>query len=147
MGRKRATAQRKLRDAAEADVAAVEAEVALKVERAYYGLLRGQRLRAVAAEIVRNREATVRQAQAFYEGQIRSRVDLDLARVSLSRAQLQATEAENRVHAAVATLGHALGGAQDGEYLLEPPELSIPKLQPVESLLRKPCDRGQSCDP
>jgi outer membrane protein TolC len=129
--------ERKLRDAAEADVATVEAEVRLKVEQAYYGLLRAQRLREVTAEIVRSHQATVRQAQALYEGQIRSRVDLDLARVSLSRAQLQASDAENRVYAAVATLGLALGGAQDAEYVLESPDLSTPKLEPVESLVEE----------
>ncbi len=131
----RVAQERKLRDAAEADVATVEAEVRLKVEQAWYGLLRAQRLREVTAEIVRSREATVRQAQALYEGQIRSRVDLDLARASLSRAQLQASEVENRVHTAVATLGLALGGAQDAEYVLEMPDLSVPKLEPVESLI------------
>ncbi len=129
--------ERKLRDAAKADVATVEAEVRLKVEQAYYGLLRAQRLREVTAEIARSREATVRQAQALYEGQIRSRVDFDLARVSLSRAQLQTSEAENRVYVAVAILGLALGGAQDAEYVLESLDLSAPKLEPVESLVEE----------
>jgi outer membrane protein len=133
----RVAQERKLRDAAEADVVAVEAEVRLKVEQTWYGLLRAQRLQEVTAEIVRSHEATVRQAQALYEGQIRSRVDLDLARVSLSRAQLQASEAENRVHIAIATFGLALGGAQDAEYTLESPDLSIPKLDPVEALVEE----------
>src|SRR6266852_1199826 len=133
----RVAQERKLRDAAEADVATVEAEVSLKVEQAWYGLLRARRLHEVTAEIVRSREATVRQAQALYEGEIRSRVDLDLARASLSRAQLQASEAENRVHTAVATLGLALGAAQDAEYVLEMPDLNVPKLEPVESLVNE----------
>src|SRR5207247_3979894 len=62
-------------------------------------------------------------------------VDLDLARASLARAQLQVSEVENRVHTAVATLGLALGAAQDAEYVLELPDLTIPKLKPVESLI------------
>jgi len=127
--------ERKLRDVAEAEVEAAEAEVILKVERAYYGLLSAQRLREVTTEIVRNREATVRQAQAFYEGQLRSRVELDLARATLSRAQLQGTEAENRMRIAAATLGAALGGAQDAEYELEMAELKVPDLEPVESFI------------
>src|SRR5438128_2339702 len=73
--------QRKLRNVAEADIATVEAEVSLKVVEAYYRVLRAQRLRDVVADIIQSREATVRRAQAFYEGQMRSRVDLDLARV------------------------------------------------------------------
>jgi outer membrane protein len=127
--------ERKRRDAAETDVTAVEAEVRLKVEQAFYTLLRARSLRDVAGELVRAREMTVRQAQAFYEGQIRPRVDLDLARVNLSRAQLQAAEAEARVYTAVATLGQALGGAQDAEYVLEPLDLSVPKLEPLEPLI------------
>ncbi len=63
----RVAQERKLRDAAEADVATVEAEVSLKVEQAWYGLLRAQRLVEVTGEIVRSREATVRQAQALYD--------------------------------------------------------------------------------
>lgn len=135
--RHRLAFERKMRDAAEADVATVEAGVSLKVEQAYYGLLRAQRLREVAVEIVRSREVTVRQAQTLYEGQIRSRVDLDLARVSLSRAQLRASEAENQVHAAIATFGMALGGPQDSEYILEAPDVSVPKLEPVESWIEE----------
>ena len=86
---------------------------------------------------MRSREATVRQAQALYEGQIRSRVDLDLARVSLARAQLQTAEAENRAYVAVATLGLAVGGAQDAEYVLESPDLSAPKLEPLDPLVEE----------
>src|SRR2546421_612331 len=48
----RVAQERKLRDAAEADVGTVEAEVRLNVEQAWYGLLRAQRLREVTAEIV-----------------------------------------------------------------------------------------------
>ncbi len=131
----RLASERKRRDAALADVDTVEAEVKLKVAQAFYGLLRSQSLRDVAAEMVRSREATMRQAQAFYEGQIRSRVDLDLARVNLSRAQLQAAEAANRVRTASAALGQAIGGEQDNEYVLEPPDLSIPEPKPLEALI------------
>jgi outer membrane protein len=129
--------ERKLRDTAEADVAAVEAEITVEVARAYYGVLRARRLRDVAAEVVRTREATVRQARAFYEGQIRSRVDLDLARVNLSRAQLQGTEADNQVHIATAKLGQAMGGPQDEEYLLDSPGPGVPLLDSLESLLQE----------
>ena len=39
------------------------------------------------------------------------------------------------MHTAVATLGLALGAAQDAEYVLEMPDLTVPKLEPVESLI------------
>jgi outer membrane protein len=133
----RVAQERKLRDAALADLETVEAAVRLKVEQAWYELLRAQRLREVTIEIVRSREGTARQAQALYEGQIRSRVDLDLARANLSRAQLQASKTENQVHAAVATLGLALGGAQDAECVLDSPDLSTPTLEPAEALVEE----------
>ncbi len=117
--------ERRRREVAEADLKATEALVRLSVERAFFGLLRARRLRDVAAEIVRSREQTVRQAQAFYEGQIRSRVDLDLARASLARAQLEALEAENAVRLAIAALGRALGGSQEANYEPQPADLSV----------------------
>ena len=129
--------ERDLRDAAEADYSAQAAQVTLEVKRAYYGLLRAQRLRDVAREIARVREATARQAQVLYEGEFRSRVDLDLARANLARVQLQATSSANEVRTTTAKLGLALGGAQDGEYVLEPPDSETPRLGPLDSLIEE----------
>ncbi len=117
-------------EAAQADLAATEASVIRNSERAFYALLRARRLREVAAEIVRSRQQTVRQAQAFYEGKIRSRLDLDLARVGLSQSQLALVEAENAVRAAVADLGRALGASQEADYDLLSPDLSLPPPEP-----------------
>ncbi|MBI1786543.1 MAG: TolC family protein [Acidobacteria bacterium] len=127
--------ERRRREVAEADVRAAEASVSLSVERAFYGLLRARRLREVAAEIVRSREQTVRQAQAFYEGQIRSRVDLDLARAHLAKAQLGALEAANAVREAVAELGRALGASQEANYELQTPDLSLQQPDPLPKLI------------
>lgn len=129
--------QRHLREAPDADLATAEASVILGAERSFYNLLSARRLRDVTAEIVRSRELTVRQAQAFYEGKIRSRVDLDLARVSLSEAQLKSIEAENAVRAAVAELGQALGGSQDADYELQAPDLTPVEPEPLAELIQQ----------
>lgn len=129
--------ERDRRDAAEADYSAQAAQVTLEVKRAYYGLLRAQRLRDVAREIATAREATARRAQALYEGEIRSRVDLDLARANLARAQLQVTSSANELRTAATRLGLALGGDQDIEYILEPPDSETPRLGPVEPLIEE----------
>lgn len=129
--------ERDLRDAAEADYSVQVAQVTLEVKRAFFGLLRAQGLRDVAEEIVRAREGTARQAQALYEGELRSRVDLDLARANLARAQLQVTSAVNQVQAATTKLGLALGGAQDGGYVLELPDSETPRLGPLDSLIEE----------
>lgn len=129
--------QRRLREAAAADLATAEASVILGAERGFYNLLNARRLRDVTAEIVRSREVTVRQAQAFYEGKIRSRVDLDLARVSLSEAQLKSIEAENAIRAAVADLGRALGSSQDADYDLQAPDLTPTEPEPLAELIQE----------
>lgn len=124
-----------------ADLNATEASVILGVERAFYVLLQARRLRDVAAETVRSRELAVRQAQAFYEGQIRSRLDLELARVGLSQAQLALVEADHNVRAAVAELGRALGASQDADYELQPPELSAAQPDPLPKLIQEASER------
>ncbi len=134
--------QRFLRDAAEADLNVTEASVIFGAERAFYGLLQARRLRDVAAETQRSRELTVRQAQAFYEGKIRSRLDLDLARIGLSRAQLALVEAENGVRVAAAELGRALSASQDADYDLEPPELAaVVRPDPLPKLIQEAFER------
>jgi outer membrane protein len=120
----RARLERFRLNAAGADLEAVEALVILRTNQAFYGLLRARRLREVAAEIVCSRELTVRQARAFYEGKIRSRVDLDLSRASLSQAQLELIESENAVMIAAAELGRALGSSQETDYILETPDMT-----------------------
>ncbi|MBI3698527.1 MAG: TolC family protein [Acidobacteria bacterium] len=129
--------ERRRREAAEADLAATEALVILGTERAFYGLLRARRLLEVAAEIVRSRETTVRQAQAFYEGKIRSRLDLDLARVGLSEAQLDLIEAENAVRTAIVDLGRALGASQEADYHLQAPDLTPAQPDPMSKLIQE----------
>jgi outer membrane protein TolC len=129
--------ERRRREAAEADLAATEARVILGAERAFYNLLHTRRLRDVAAETVRSRETTVRQAQALYEGKIRSRVDLDLARVGLSEAQLELIEAENAIRKAFADLGRALGASQDADYDLTAPDLAPAQPDPLEKLIQE----------
>ena len=121
----------------EADLHAVEAAVILDTKRAFYNLLRARRLREVADRILQSREFTARQAQAFYEGQIRSRVDLELARVSLSQAQVAAIEAENDIRAALAQLGKALGASQETDYALQQPDMALPKLPVLAGLIEE----------
>src|SRR5207253_937474 len=53
------------------------------------------------------------------------------------RAQLQTTEAENRVHTAVAVLGDAIGGDQEAEYVLDAPASAPPAFEPVMSLVEE----------
>jgi outer membrane protein len=129
--------ERRRREVAEAQLHETEAFVIRKTERAYYDLLRAQRLQEVAADVVRSRESVMRQAQAFYEGQIRSRVDVELARAGLARARLELLKVENNVRTSIAELGRALGGSQDARYELELPDLALPQPEPLPSLIEE----------
>ncbi len=133
----RISMERRRRDAFEADMHATEASVTLEVQRAYYAVLKGQRQASAAAEVVKSQEAVLRQAQAFYEGQIRSRVDLELARAGRARAQLQMLEAQSNLAIASAELGRAMGSPQEAIYVLEEPSSELPKPEPVDQLIEE----------
>src|SRR5207247_3782694 len=134
--RHRVDFERRRREAREAEMAAVEGAVLAEVERAYFGLLRARRLRDAAAETLRSRESAVRQAQAFYEGQIRSRVDLDLTEAARARARLDLVRAEAEVGRASAALARVLGSAEQ-DFDLEAPDLALPQLAPVDPLVEE----------
>jgi outer membrane protein TolC len=129
--------ERRRRDALEADLRATEASVTLEVQRAYYAVLKAQRLGSAAAEVIKSQQAALRQAQAFYEGQIRSRVDLELARAGLARAQLALLEAQSNLAIASAQLDRAMGSPQEAIYVPEEPSSELPKPEPIDQLIEE----------
>lgn len=123
-------------DALEADLDAVEAMVALDAQRAYFDALRAAELETAARRAVESRELNAQQAQAFYEGQLRSKLDLDLARTLLAKAHVELIESRNEVRSAHAALQRALG--EEGtsiEYVLTAPEFTPPILEPLDGLV------------
>jgi outer membrane protein TolC len=129
--------QQRRRDVFAANLAVAKAVVTLETTRAFYGLLQAQRLTEVARQVLRSRETNVRQAQAFYEGRLRSRVDLELARFSLSEAQLRLLEADNNVRIRLAELGRAMGSSQEVDYTLEETEQPLPQVEPLTGLIKE----------
>jgi outer membrane protein TolC len=125
--------ERKGRESAEADLDTVRASVRLQTERAFYSLLRAHRLEDAARQLVTTREYTLRQATAFYEGQLRSRVDVDLAQAGLARARRDLLKTMNEVRGAEADLDRALGITQPLSYDLQSPVLTVPKREPLSS--------------
>jgi outer membrane protein TolC len=120
-----------------ANVAAAKSAVRLQTIRAFYRLLEARLTRHVTQERVRSREANARQALAFYEARLRSKVDLELARVSLSEAQVKAIEAENRVKAASAELTRDLGTSQQVDPTIVEGDLVSPVLAGLTELLEE----------
>ena len=125
------------RDALESDLRAVEDLVILQAHEAYYNLLRARELEQVAQRAVASRELNVRQAQAFYEGELRSKLELDLAQVVLGEAKLGLIEARNRIRAAQAELGRVMGASQSVEYVLQAPDRTLPQPGELEDLVQE----------
>ncbi|MBI4907289.1 MAG: TolC family protein [Acidobacteria bacterium] len=129
--------ERKRREVLEADLAAAQATVLGDAERAYFELLRARRMREVADSIVASQESVVRQATAFYEAQIRSRVDLDLARAALGRAQIEQLAARNQVQVANSELGRLLSSAQDADYVPKEAGTTLAEMQSLPALIQE----------
>ncbi len=127
--------EQRRRDVFAANLDAAKAYVTLDTTRAFYNLLQARRLTEVAQQILRSRESNVRRAQAFYEGKIQSRVDLELARFSLSEAQLRLLEAENAVRIRLAELGRAMGASQETDYDLEEVDQPLPEAGRLANLI------------
>ena len=119
------------------DLESVEASLILETSRAYYRVLEAQRLDQAARKAVTSRETTLRQARAFYEGEIRSKVDFDLARVGHAEAQFLALEARNTLRVAMAELASALGDAEASGFELSEPELTIARLGLLTTLIEQ----------
>ena len=123
------------RQAATADVEAVEAAVVLDVTRAFYTVIQSRKLEDAAGAAVVGQQLTLRQAQAFVDGEIRSKVDLSLARASLAEAQLRALNASTKLRLALAGLGRVLGDSNAQLDVLADPPARPPRLDPLDGLL------------
>lgn len=95
--------------------------VILNVQRAYYSVLQQQRLVKVTEETLAERQLAVRQANAFYKAQLKSKADLTLAQVGAARAHLELVQSRDRLRTAFAELNHAMGVPGDSQYTLEEP--------------------------
>ena len=113
-----------------------KAEVVLEVKKAFYRTLQAQKLIEVAQETVKDRKLTLRQAEAFYRAQLRSKLDVRVAEVELSRAELGLVRASNSLQQSFAVLDHTLGveAPEDG-YALEEPDIEPAQPPSFENLL------------
>ncbi len=102
------------------DYQATRFDVIFGVDQAYYEVLLSQELIKVAQQTVATRQTVVDQVTALTTNQLKSQVDLSFAQVNLSDAQLMLIRARDRLAAAYANLGQALGTNQAIEYQLTP---------------------------
>ncbi len=128
-------------EAAEADLAAVEAEVLLRVETAYFTALGARAAQRAAARLVAGREDAARQAQAFYEAELRSRVDWGTAEAQLAAARAQLAEAAAQAAAAHARLAYAAGVSPQDLGAPVDAEFADRAAEPLDALIARACEQ------
>ena len=128
--------QQRLR-AAEADLAAVEANVLLGVETAYFTALETRAAQRAAARLVESREAAARQARAFYEADLRSKVDFGTAEAQLADARARLADAAGKAGAAQSRLGHAMGAAAEDPGAPEETAPAEHGIDPLDNLIAR----------
>ena len=83
--------------------------VALDVQQAYLQALQAQRLLDVNQQILEQRRLVAKQAATLMENGFRTRVDVDLAELSVSQGQLAVVRSQNDIETAYAALSTAMG--------------------------------------
>lgn len=112
-------ARRELMRAAEEDANTQKALLLLNVRQAYLNVLRARQTAEAQQENVRRRDATVLQAKAFVEGQLKSGVDLQLAEANAAEANVALVAAQNETRYAFAELNSAMGDTKMALYQLD----------------------------
>ncbi len=100
------------------DYRATRYDVLLAVNEAYYEVLLAQQLIKVAQQTVTTRQTVVNQISELFKNKLKSQIDVSFAQVNLTDANLMLLRAKDRLVAAYASLGQALGTQQSVEYQL-----------------------------
>ena len=132
----RILSQKSLAASAEKAVLTTKALTILNVEQAYLNCLKQQRLVDISREVLDERELIRQQTKAFYQHQLRSKLDLDFASVEANRAEVLLIKAQNNLVLAFAALNTTMGFQGPGNYLLEQAVLSITPSVSPESLVQ-----------
>jgi outer membrane protein len=116
----------------ETERATVE-DITLAVDQAFYQALTAQSVLKVAQQTVATRQATGEQIGALTNQKLRSTLDLSLANVQVSQAQLLVLDAQNSAQAAMANLNAILGSEADQEYELVDETPADPQAAPANT--------------
>ncbi len=99
----------------ETERATVE-DITLAVDQAFYQSLTAQAVLRVAQQTVATRQATGEQIGVLTRQSLRSTLDLSLANVQVSQAQLLVLDAQNALQSALGNLNAILGSDTDTQY-------------------------------
>lgn len=131
---------------------ATEDDIRLAVDQAFYQALTAQSVLKQAEETVSARQTTGEEIGALTQQKLRSTLDLSLANVQISQAQLLVLDAQNSEQTAMADLNALLGSEQAQDYTLVDETPSSPQLPPsnpedlVQLALRQRPDLAASND-
>jgi outer membrane protein len=95
---------------------ATSEDITLAVDEAFYQALTAQSVLKVAQQTVATRQATGEQIGALTQSKLRSTLDLSLANVQVSQAQLLVLDAQNAQATAMANLNAILGSENNQQY-------------------------------
>jgi outer membrane protein len=112
------------------NVTTARADVILRVDAAYYGVLKAQAVLRVAQETVKDRQLVADQVGALAKNQLKSGLDVSFANVDLARAQLLLVQAQNDLQSSFAELSTALGYSDQKTFQLA--EQPLPAAPPTD---------------
>jgi outer membrane protein len=112
------------------NVVVTRADVLLRVDQAYYTVLKSQAVLQVAEKTVKTRQLVADQVGAMAKNKLKSGLDVSFANVDLSQAQLLLVQAQNDLQASFAELSAALGLSDQRTFTLA--EEPVPATPPTE---------------
>jgi outer membrane protein len=138
-------------EAEQESVITTRADVLLRVNVSYFGVLKAQSVLRVAEETVKARQLVADQVSALAKSSLKSGLDVSFANVDLARAQLLLVQAQNDLQSSFAQLSDALGYSDQRTFQLvdEPlPGAPPPDVAPllVEAFQNRPEIISQGLD-
>ena len=112
------------------NVTTARADVIIRVDQAYYGVLKAQAVLRVAQETVKDRQLVADQVGALAKNQLKSGLDVSFANVDLARAQLLLVQAQNDLQSSFAELSTALGYSDQRTFQLA--DQPLPSAPPTD---------------
>lgn len=108
-------------------------DLRLATDQMFFQALTAKALLRVAQQTLTTRQTTAEQIRALTESKLRSTLDLSLAEVQVSQAQLLVLDAENDEQAAMASLNALLGSEANPFYDLVDPTQALPQPAPEDT--------------
>lgn len=84
-------------------------QVVYNVKQAYYSALSAKINKSIYSKSIKSNEQHLKQAKAFFEAGLKSKIDVTTAEVNLSNAKLNYIKADNLYKTTIASLNNAMG--------------------------------------